>query len=320
MVSRKTPLKALKSAVLPAAVLALSLALMAGNTNPGYAATDVPKWKPGQTFKDCPECPELVVIPAGIFIMGLNGKSKKNKPAHRVNINKPFALGRYEVTWAEWQACKDAKGCISGGDHDHSWGKKGRPVINVAFVDAKQYLGWISNKTGKRSAATTQIARTAKASGATAARFRTGRPPWDHSSPIPSGFMTPPPTCSNGSKTAGTPPIEGRLPTAPPGRKATAATGSSGAGLFIITPRWGGRPTGPRTRPGSKATGSVSESSGNWIRALWRPSYLTARARARWLRASWRILLSICVKLRATSRHMRWRLFNSSPLSLSSPS
>ena len=172
----------------------------------------------------------------------------------------------------------------------------------------------------KRSAATTPIARTAKASGATAARFRTGRPPWDHSSPIPSGFMTPPPTCSNGSKTAGTPPIEGRLPTAPPGRKVTAATGSSGAGLFIITPRWGGRPTGPRTRPGSKATGSVSESSGNWIRALWRPGYLTARARARWLRASWWILLSICVKLRATSRHTRWRFFNSSPLSLSSPS
>ena len=81
MVSRKTPLKALKSAVLPAAVLALSLALMAGNTNPGYAATDVSKWKPGQTFKDCPECPELVVIPAGIFIMGLNGKSKKSKPS-----------------------------------------------------------------------------------------------------------------------------------------------------------------------------------------------------------------------------------------------
>ena len=149
MVSRKTPLKALKSAVLPAAVLALSLALMAGNTNPGHAATDVLNWKPGQTFKDCPECPELIVIPAGIFIMGLNGKSKKSKPAHRVNINKPFALGRYEVTWAEWQACKDAKGCISGGDHDHGWGKKGRPVINVSFVDAKQYLGWISNKTGE---------------------------------------------------------------------------------------------------------------------------------------------------------------------------
>ncbi len=123
MVTRKIPLKRRKSAVLPAAVLALSLAFVAGFATTGCAATEVPKWKPGQTFKDCPECPELVVIPAGIFIMGLNGKSKKSKPAHRVNIKKPFALGRYEVTLAEWQACKDAKGCISGGDHDHGWGK-----------------------------------------------------------------------------------------------------------------------------------------------------------------------------------------------------
>ena len=71
MITRKTPLKALKSAVLPAAVLALSLALLAGFASPGYAATDVPKWKPGQTFKDCPACPELVVIPAGIFIISV---------------------------------------------------------------------------------------------------------------------------------------------------------------------------------------------------------------------------------------------------------
>ncbi len=93
MLTRKTLLKALKSTVLPAAVLALSLVLVAGFASPGRAASDVPKWKPGQTFKDCPECPELVVIPAGIFVMGLNGKSEKSNPAHRVNIRKHFRAG-----------------------------------------------------------------------------------------------------------------------------------------------------------------------------------------------------------------------------------
>ena len=61
--------------------------------------TETPVFKPGQVFRDCPECPELAVVPAGIYIMGLNGKSKKSKPPHRVNIAKPFALGRFEVTF-----------------------------------------------------------------------------------------------------------------------------------------------------------------------------------------------------------------------------
>ena len=57
-------------------------------------------FKPGQVFKDCPKCLELVVVPSGLYIMGLNGKSKKSKPAHRVNIKKPFAMGRFEVNFS----------------------------------------------------------------------------------------------------------------------------------------------------------------------------------------------------------------------------
>ncbi len=100
-------------------------------------------------FKDCPECPELVVVPPGLYIMGLNATSKRSKPAHRVNIRKPFAIGRFEVKFSEWQACVDDGGCLAEPD-DHRWGREGRPVINVTYFDAKRYLEWISKKTGKR--------------------------------------------------------------------------------------------------------------------------------------------------------------------------
>ncbi len=105
-----------------------------------------PQWKPGQVFKDCPTCPELVVVPAGIYIMGVSGKRKAEKPAHRVNFAKPFALGRFELTFDEWLACAGDGGCQHRPD-DHNWGRKRRPVINVTYFDAKEYLAWISKKT-----------------------------------------------------------------------------------------------------------------------------------------------------------------------------
>ena len=108
-----------------------------------------PVFKTGQVFRDCPDCPELVVVPAGLFIMGLNATSKKGKPAHRVNIAKPFAIGRFEVKFSEWRACVDAGGCNTEPD-DHRWGRKGRPVINITYYDAERYLSWISKKTGYR--------------------------------------------------------------------------------------------------------------------------------------------------------------------------
>ena len=115
---------------------------------PPTAKPETSAFKPGQVFRDCPECPELAVVPAGIYIMGLNGKSKKSKPPHRVNITKPFALGRFEVTFDQWQACVDDDGCKREPD-DHKWGREGRPIINITWFDAKRYLEWISKKTGK---------------------------------------------------------------------------------------------------------------------------------------------------------------------------
>jgi formylglycine-generating enzyme required for sulfatase activity len=101
----------------------------------------------GYTFRDCPTCPEMVVVPAGLFIMGSNGKRKAERPAHRVNITAPFAVGRYEVTFDQWHACLKDKACTHKPD-DHNWGANSRPVINVTWHQVHIYLLWLSRKTG----------------------------------------------------------------------------------------------------------------------------------------------------------------------------
>ncbi len=107
------------------------------------------KQKPavGSVFKDCDTCPELVVIPAGIYIMGLGSSRKRDGPAHRVNIKRPLAMGRYEVTFREWFACVAEGGCLHKPD-DHRWGTIRRPVINIDWHQAQNYLKWLSAKTG----------------------------------------------------------------------------------------------------------------------------------------------------------------------------
>lgn len=102
---------------------------------------------PGDVFRDCETCPELVVVPSGIFIMGLKGTRKTSKPAHRVNMAKSFAIGRYEITFQQWQACRDGGGCKHSPD-DHNWGKSNRPVINITWHQAKNYTRWLSKLTG----------------------------------------------------------------------------------------------------------------------------------------------------------------------------
>jgi len=65
---------------------------------------------PGETFRDCPDCVELVVVPAGDFQMGSNAKPAE-APIRKVNIRKDFAIGRREVTFAEWDRCVAAGAC-----------------------------------------------------------------------------------------------------------------------------------------------------------------------------------------------------------------
>ena len=67
-----------------------------------------------------------------------------------MTIPEPFAVGKYEVTFAEWNACVAAGGCNGHRPDDEGWGRGQRPVIDVNWGDAKAYVGWLSRKTGER--------------------------------------------------------------------------------------------------------------------------------------------------------------------------
>ena len=116
----------------------------------GSAAKPLDKenlWPLGKIFRDCKLCPELVVIKPGKFLMGINNSNAKNGPAHWVSIKKPFAVGRFEVSFREWHACTASGACTHAPD-DHKWGQIRRPVINVTWHQTKTYLNWLSNYTG----------------------------------------------------------------------------------------------------------------------------------------------------------------------------
>ena len=103
--------------------------------------------EPGEIFRDCPDCSEMVVVPAGDFKMG-SSDSVYEKPEHRVVIANPFAIGRREITFEEWDLCFAAGGCKYRPD-DHGWGRGNRPVIDVSWDDAKAFVAWLSQKTQK---------------------------------------------------------------------------------------------------------------------------------------------------------------------------
>ena len=92
--------------------------------------------------------PEMVVIPAGTFGMGEHRQRK-------VTVHKPFAIGRHEVTFDEYDLF--AKGSGWELPPDSGWGRDRRPVINVAWSDAQAYAAWLSKKTGKRYRLPTEV-------------------------------------------------------------------------------------------------------------------------------------------------------------------
>ncbi len=115
------------------------------------AAEEAERLRAGRVFRDCADCPEMVVIPAGRFRMGdLNGGGGADeKPVHEVRIAKPFAMGRYEVTFAEYDRYAQATGKTK--PDDEGWGRRGNhPVINVSWQDAQGYAKWLSQETGQR--------------------------------------------------------------------------------------------------------------------------------------------------------------------------
>ena len=106
----------------------------------------------GRVFRDCPVCPEMVVLPAGEFTMGSpeseKGRNRDEGPQRKVTFAQPFAVGKFEATFAQWDACVAEGGCTHK-PADESWGRGKRPVINVSWEDARQFVGWLAKKTGK---------------------------------------------------------------------------------------------------------------------------------------------------------------------------
>jgi formylglycine-generating enzyme required for sulfatase activity len=108
----------------------------------------IPTPAPFQTIRDCSDCPEMVVVPAGKFMMGSVEGNDNEKPIHEVTISRPFAVGKYEVTFAEWDACVAGGGCRGNPrPDDKGWGRGRRPVIYVHWNDAHEYVSWLSHKT-----------------------------------------------------------------------------------------------------------------------------------------------------------------------------
>lgn len=122
------------------------------------------RFPPRSTFRDCDICPQMIVVPAGTFTMG-SPESEEGRelsrgflsdetaegPQHSVTIPAPFAVGMYEVTFAEWDACERAGGCDSDGGRNNmrEYGGGGRmPAWPVRWDDAQAYVSWLSERTG----------------------------------------------------------------------------------------------------------------------------------------------------------------------------
>ena len=97
-----------------------------------------------KTFRDCPDCPEMVIIPAGSFDMGSNNGEVNEKPVHRVTIAKPFAMGMTEVTQGQWKAVM--------GNNPSSFSNCGDtcPVEQVSWNDAQEYIQKLNDRTTKQ--------------------------------------------------------------------------------------------------------------------------------------------------------------------------
>ena len=120
----------------------------------GTALADDPL-RPGDTFKDCDGCPEMVVIPPGQFRMGdLSGDGPRvttpgfgkvsgnndEKPIHDVHIDYSFAVGKFEVTQAEWRHVMGTDLSFYPGEFD--------PAENVSWLDAQKFIGKLTSRTG----------------------------------------------------------------------------------------------------------------------------------------------------------------------------
>ena len=133
--------------------------------------------RPGRQFRDCAVCPDLVVVSAGSYRMGAprdeEGRYEDEGPSRDVTIAEPMAVGIFEVTFDEWDECFRDGGCSHVPD-DAAWGRVNRPVIHVSWEDARQYVRWLSRKTGERYRMLSESEWEYIARGGTTTRFHWG--------------------------------------------------------------------------------------------------------------------------------------------------
>lgn len=112
------------------------------------SATPPPAAVKTEAFRDCPDCPEMITITAGQFQMGSDKGDGTEKPVRTVRITKPFAIGKFEVTVAQWRACVVAKGC----EHVSAFKKyrPNSPAGKLSWIDVQEYVVWLSRTTGYR--------------------------------------------------------------------------------------------------------------------------------------------------------------------------
>jgi formylglycine-generating enzyme required for sulfatase activity len=149
-------------------------------------------------IKDCKECPTLVSLPAGSFVMGSNTDDMSERPPHRVTIRDPFAIGKLEVTIEQWNACADAGGCPRIPSSNGS--QKDAPMRDVSWDDAQQYVKWLGKTSGKPYRLPSEAEWEFAARGGTSTRYwwgqqmRTGTAnckecgePWSQDAPAKAG-------------------------------------------------------------------------------------------------------------------------------------
>ena len=145
----------------------LLLALLAGCATPSAHGTRPVSRSAaaGQHIKECRNCPDMIVLPAGSFMMGSppdEPERRDTEPQHRVTFARAFAMSTTPITWSQWEACVRDRWCDgaaidvalrtnadgSRNANYRDYGRGTRPAVGMNWYDAQVYVGWLNWKIG----------------------------------------------------------------------------------------------------------------------------------------------------------------------------